>query len=68
MFKDEDAFKDIDIVICNASITSGLNVTDPKFDFVICNIQNNQFSPQQLVQALHRTRYVKNIELFSRSL
>ena len=45
MFKDCESFNLIDIVICNASITSGLNVIDNDFDYVICNIQTNQFSP-----------------------
>lgn len=34
-FKNPDSFKSIDVVIHNAAITSGLDVTNCGFDFVI---------------------------------
>ena len=42
---DNTKFKDLDVVIHSASITSGLDVTDCGFDYVIGCVKNKQFSP-----------------------
>lgn len=44
-FSDASKFKDIDVVMHTAAITSGLDVTGCGFDYVIGCIKTKQFSP-----------------------
>ena len=44
-FNDISKFKDLDVVIHSAAVTSGLDVTGCGFDYVIGCIKTGQFSP-----------------------